>query len=91
MLARGEAHNCPEPEKQNMITSMNSYLNMMREYYDTEMRIQNLYQEREKVASDLIFLSQSFNLENFHVNSSILVLKLRMLSVQIVYYVRRWK
>lgn len=81
MLTRGESHACPEVDKQNMLASLNRYLHMMREYYETEVRICNVLQEREKVARQLITLSQSFDLELFRVTGESLVLKLRMLTV----------
>ena len=43
MLAKGESHACPEADKQSMLTRLNRYLHMMREYYDTEVRIRNVH------------------------------------------------
>ena len=74
-----------------MLANLNRYLHMMREYYETEVRICNVYQEREKIARELITMSQSFDLDKFRVSGGALVLKLRMLTVQLVYAVRRWK
>ena len=91
MLAKGESHACPQADKQSMLASLNRYLLMMRDYYETEVRIRNVYQEREKAARQLINLSQSIDLDNFRVTGGALVLKLRMLTVQLVYAVRRWK
>ena len=43
MLAKGESHACPEADKQSMLTRLNRYLHMMREYYETEVRIRNVH------------------------------------------------
>ena len=40
-----------------MLACLTYYLELMKEYYETEIRIQNLYQEREKAIRDLIQLS----------------------------------
>ena len=81
MLVKGESHACPEADKQRMLASLNRYLHMMRDYYETEVRIRNVYQEREKAARELINLSQTIDLDNFRVTGGALVLKLRMLTV----------
>lgn len=74
-----------------MLACLTYYLELMKEYYETEIRIQNLYQEREKAIRDLIQLSQSFHLEIFQTKSATTIQKLRMLTVKIVFAVKRWK
>ena len=40
---------------------MIEYLKMMKEYYQTEVKIRNIYQEREKAERELILLSNTFS------------------------------
>ena len=68
-----------------------SYLKMMKDYYQTEVQIRNIYQERERAARELISVSNSFDQDLFRCKGMALVLKLRMLAVQLVYAVKRWK
>ena len=50
MQVRGEEKDCQEMEQHAMLAKLNWYLQMMKEYYDTEVRIRNIWQEREKAA-----------------------------------------
>ena len=91
MLARGEAKDCHEPEQHAMLAKLNWYLQLMKEYYDIEVRIRNIFQEREKAARQLIAQSASIDMKQFRTIGGKLVLKLRMLTVQLVFAVKRWK
>ena len=74
-----------------MLAKLNWYLQLMKEYYDTEVRIRNIFQEREKAARQLITQSASIDMKQFRSIGGKLVLKLRMLTVQLVFAVKRWK
>ena len=43
MKAQGETHDCSEDEQRNMLACMTEYLKMMKEYYQTEVKIRNIY------------------------------------------------
>ena len=70
-----------------MLAKLNWYLQLMKEYYDTEVRIRNIFQEREKAARQLITQSASIDMKQFRSIGGKLVLKLRMLTVQLVFAV----
>ena len=66
----------------------------MKEYYLVEVKIRNIYQERVLAQKEFILLSNTMSLdrhEKFATQGVNLVLRLRMLTVQLVYAVRRWK
>ena len=44
---------------------MTEYLKMMKEYYLTEVKIRNIYQERQSASRELILVSNSFEKEMF--------------------------
>jgi len=44
-----------------MLAGMTEYLKMMKEYYHTEVKIRNIYQERINVQKELILVSNSFD------------------------------
>lgn len=44
---------------------MTEYLKMMKEYYLTEVKIRNIYQERQYASKELILVSNSFDKEMF--------------------------
>ena len=61
MRKKGEGHDCPQAVQMNMRSGMIEYLNMMKDYYHTEIKIRNIYQEREDARSELILISNSFD------------------------------
>lgn len=40
---QGELHDCSELTKLNMLQALNDYLRMMKDYYNTEVKIRNVY------------------------------------------------
>ena len=58
MQVQGEAHECSESIKYNLLQALTDYLRMMKDYYDTEVQIRNVYQERQKAVNELIILSK---------------------------------
>ena len=44
-----------------MLTGMTEYLKMMKEYYLTEVKIRNIYQERVNISKELTVVSNSFD------------------------------
>lgn len=91
MQSFGEAHECSELSQRNMLTAMTEYLKMMKDYYQTEAEIRNIYQERLNIKRELIVVSNSFDQQLFATKGMSLVLKLRMLTVKLVYAVKKWK
>ena len=74
-----------------MRSGMIEYINVMKEYYLTEVKIRNIYQERESTTKELIFITKVYDRELFRTKGITLILKLRMLTVRLVYAVKRWK
>lgn len=64
---------------------------MMKDYYFTEAKIQNLFQEREAATKELLLVSNSFDNDLFQSKGIALILRLRMLTVKLVYAVKNWK
>ena len=91
MQVQGETHECSEGQQRNILAGMTEYLKMMKEYYLTEVKIRNIYQERQYASKELILVSNSFDKEMFQHKGISLVLKLRMLTVKLVYAIKRWK
>jgi len=40
---QGESHDCSESTKSNMLQALTDYLRMMKDYYNTEAKIRNVY------------------------------------------------
>ena len=60
---------------------MTDYIKMMKEYYNTEVQIRNIYQDRLGTVRDLVTVANQFDQELFRKKGMALVLKLRMLTV----------
>ena len=43
MIQRGKAHSCQDSERQAILTSINIYMETIREYYDMETKIKNFF------------------------------------------------
>ena len=74
-----------------MLACLSEYLKMMKEYYQTEVKIRNIYQERLNATKELIVVSNSYDQGLFASKGITLILLLRMLTVKLVYAVKRWK
>ena len=77
--------------RSNALSGMIEYLKLMKEYYQTEVRIRNIYQERQAASKDLILVSIQFDREMFEAKGVPLILKLRHLTVKLVYAIKSWK
>ena len=91
MQLQGEAHDCSEDTQRNTLAGMLEYLKMMKEYYQNEVKIRNIYQERLNLSKELIVVSTRYDQELFQSKGISLILKLRMLTVKLVHAVKRWK